>query len=195
MFETLSVDDLQADDRGLVLAALGVSQNAYAPYSGFAVGAALSVASGAIYRGVNVENASYGVGICAEISAITAAVTAGDIEVKTIAVTGQQFISSANTDEIVTPCGRCRQIILEIAQASGHDIRVLCASANLRKIWKVSISELLPVAFGPANLGLTDASTAARRDLALSIARTLKDLTGGPIRKAMVPSRRTIAGE
>jgi cytidine deaminase len=92
----------------LVRRALAVRQRAYAPYSHFHVGAAVLTASGTIYEGCNVENASYGLCICAERSAIAAAIAAGQRDLLAIAVVG-------GTDSPATPCGACRQVMVEFA--------------------------------------------------------------------------------
>lgn len=128
--------------------------NAYAPYSGFAVGAAARTRSGKVYLGANLENAAYGVGMCAEVAAITAANSAGDYNIEAIAVAGFKFAAPIDASQIVTPCGRCRQLILEAAQVAGVDITVFSCSGDLAAIHHAAISDLLPVAFGPANLGL-----------------------------------------
>jgi cytidine deaminase len=152
---TLNLSDLNGADRRLALAAKDASANAYAPYSGFAVGAAVRSRSGKIYTGANLENAAYGVGICAEVSAVTAANAAGDYTIEAIAIVGRKFWPDADGSTLVTPCGRCRQIIFEAGQISGTDIRVLSCDGGLHNILPLAISELLPHAFGPQNLGLT----------------------------------------
>ena len=126
-------------DRELVAAAMRFRAHAYAPYSRFAVGAALLARSGRVYGGVNVENASYPVGICAERAAIAAAVTAGEREFEALAVI-------ADSPEPCAPCGMCRQMLMEfpmeriiLANTAG-DLRVLTPE------------ELLPLAFGAAAL-------------------------------------------
>ena len=126
-------------DRELVARAAEFRSRAYAPYSGFAVGAALLGRSGRIYGGVNVENAAYPVGICAERAAIAAAVTSGERAFKALAVI-------ADSPEACAPCGMCRQMLMEfpmeriiLANTAG-DLRVLTPE------------ELLPLAFGAAAL-------------------------------------------
>lgn len=93
-------------DKELLAAALSARKNAYAPYSKFAVGAAVRTADGKIFTGCNVENASYGLSCCAERCAIFAAVGAGEIEFTALCVV-------ADTKEPVSPCGACRQVMTE----------------------------------------------------------------------------------
>lgn len=144
--------DLDDGDRRLVLEARDATEHAYAPYSGFAVGAALCTVSGHIFRGCNMENAAYGMSICAELSAVACANSAGDLAVRTIAIVGHKFSRPPDCSTIVTPCGGCRQVIAEVAQRSGFDIRILSCNGDLDKIIQATISELLPASFGPNNL-------------------------------------------
>ena len=123
----------------LIEAAWAVRANAYAPYSRFAVGAAV-LAGGRIFTGVNVENASYPLGVCAERNAVAAAVTAGERVIEAVAVV-------AGEDEVTPPCGGCRQVLNEF----GPDMLVVSESpSGARKIWR--LSEILPDAFGPGAL-------------------------------------------
>lgn len=142
----------------LLRAAQGAARNAYAPYSRFAVGAALQVVDGTIFTGANMENASYGLTMCAEVGALQAASTAGQLaQVVRIAIAGGAIENRSNRPgSIVSPCGRCRQLILESAQLSKMDIDVWCADLNLTSISCFKISELLPHGFGPTNIGITD---------------------------------------
>lgn len=120
-------------------AAEAIRKNAYAPYSGFAVGAAVEGESGAIYSGCNMENASYGLTICAERTAIAQAVTAGERKLRRLLVV-------ADTENPIAPCGACRQVMVEF----GIEEVILC---NIRGASRtVSLKELLPQAFGPENL-------------------------------------------
>jgi cytidine deaminase len=146
--------NLSTSDRHLVQAASDASERAYAPYSKFAVGAAVRTKSGNVYTGANLENASYGVTICGEIGAITAANTAGDFEVEAIAVVGRKLSPPQDDTLVVTPCGRCRQIIFEAGQVAGTNVKVFSCNADLSNILESTIDELLPYGFGPANLGL-----------------------------------------
>jgi len=149
-------NSIEPKDGALIRAALLASANAYAPYSGFAVGAAVRTRAGAIHTGANLENASYGLGFCAEVSAIAVANAAGAFDIEAIAVVGHKFTVPSDASQIVTPCGRCRQLIFEASQLSGTDIRVLSCSGDLARVSVATISALLPDAFGPANLGLTE---------------------------------------
>jgi cytidine deaminase len=120
-------------------AAEKIRDKAYAPYSGFAVGAAVEGESGAIYSGCNIENASYGLTVCAERTAIAQAVTAGERKLKRLLVV-------ADTESPIAPCGACRQVMVEF----GIDEVILC---NIRgESRTVLLKELLPQAFGPENL-------------------------------------------
>lgn len=111
---------------------------AYAPYSGFAVGAALLAKSGRIYSGCNVENASYGLSICAERVAIFKAVCAGEQQFEALAVA---------SETLATPCGACRQVLAEF----GLDIQVIVAGLEEeREVY--TVGDLLPVSFTPESL-------------------------------------------
>jgi cytidine deaminase len=115
-------------------------QRAYAPYSKYPVGAALLTESGETFEGVNVENAAYPVGMCAERSAIFAAVTSGYTAFKAIAVA---------TRNGGTPCGSCRQVLAEF----GLDTQVLMADGTGRVLAEMTVRDLLPSAFGADSLG------------------------------------------
>ena len=169
MSRLLEFSSLSERDRYLVSAALDASRHAYAPYSGFAVGAAVRTRAGAIHAGANLENASYPVGTCAEVAAVTAANTAGEFDIEAIAVVGHKFTRPPDSAQVVTPCGRCRQVIFEASQVSSVDIEVLSCNGDLSQIVKTHISELLPSAFGPANLGLDKVWSRMRDDLAARV--------------------------
>jgi len=128
----------------LVAAAREAMAQAYAPYSNFRVGAALRFEDGAIVTGTNVENASYGLSLCAETIAAAKAMAEGRrgglIE---IAVTG-------TGPAPVTPCGRCRQVLNELAELGGTDPVVWSCGAD--EVREYRLSELLPAAFGPGSL-------------------------------------------
>lgn len=135
---------LSATDDDLIAAARAAAAHSYSPYSNYAVGAALRFADGKIVTGTNVENASYGLSLCAETVAVGNAMAAGVRgRLVAVAVTGPG-------DDVITPCGRCRQVLNELAQLGGTDPEVLCVGTN--EVRRVRLSALLPHAFGPANL-------------------------------------------
>ena len=136
------------NDEKLIEAARRAAQDAYAPYSDYQVGAALLFDDGAIITGANVENASYGLSLCAETSAVSKAMNDGRRGgLVAVAVVGPR---DKGDGAPITPCGRCRQVLNEIAQLGGTDPEVLCVGND--ELIRTSLSELLPHAFGPANL-------------------------------------------
>jgi cytidine deaminase len=131
-----------AEPDDLLAAATAVRERAYAPYSRFAVGAAIRTASGAVYSGCNIENASYPEGWCAETSAIAAMVAAGERLIAEVVV-------CAESEAPVTPCGGCRQRLAEFGRA---DTVVRAASpGGERARW--TLGELLPAAFALKDRG------------------------------------------
>ncbi|MGC6411606.1 MAG: cytidine deaminase [Candidatus Puniceispirillaceae bacterium] len=130
-----------ATDADLLSAALSIRSKAYAPYSNFLVGAAILDEQGQIHLGVNVENAAYPVGACAEASAISAMVATGGRQIKAIAVVGAGPV-------LCTPCGGCRQRIREFANP---DTPVLVGDESGLKE-RFTLDQLLPASFGPDNL-------------------------------------------
>jgi cytidine deaminase len=137
------VDSLseKTSDRALVDQAAKAREKAYAPYSGFLVGAALLGRSGRVYTGCNVENAAYPLTTCAERTAVTKAVSEGERSFEALAVV---------TETGATPCGACRQILREFGGPNG-ELRVLVADTqgNVRPF---TIAQLLPEAFTPDQL-------------------------------------------
>jgi len=151
------IDQLPPDDRDLVDRAAGARNNAYARYSNFLVGAAVRDAEGRVFDGANMENASYGVTICAEVAALTAASSAGSRSITAIAVVGGPHDASKLAANLATtPCGRCRQLIFEAAQVAGVDVKVISVTQDGNSALVATIGELLPEAFGPADLGLIE---------------------------------------
>jgi len=133
----------------LIAAAREAAGQAYAPYSDFHVGAALAFADGSVVTGSNVENASYGLSLCAETVAAAGAMNAGRRGgLVAVAVIGGKPGAAGAT---VTPCGRCRQVLNELAQLGGTDPVIWCAGGE--QVLELHLSGLLPHAFGPANLG------------------------------------------
>lgn len=141
-------DVLAANRDALIAAARTAMGTAYAPYSGFHVGAALLFDDGAIVTGANFENASYGLSLCAETVACSIAAHAGRRGgLLAVAVLGGM---QGRVDAAISPCGRCRQILNELAALGGTDPLVLCVGE--RDVVEMRLSVLLPNAFGPANL-------------------------------------------
>lgn len=129
----------------LFTAAKAVREHAHVPYSGFAVGAALRTASGRVFVGCNVENASYPEGTCAETGAIAAMVAAGEHQIV-------ELVTVADGPEIVTCCGGCRQRVREFAV---DDVPVHAADpSGIRASF--TVRDLLPASFTPSQLGAPD---------------------------------------
>jgi cytidine deaminase len=124
----------------LMDAALRASRKAYCPYSDFRVGAAVLGSSGAIHGGCNVENASYGLTICAERAAVARAIAEGETELLAIVV-------YTPTAKPTAPCGACRQVLNEF----GPDMPIRCICKG-KDVIRSSMAKLLPIAFGPRNL-------------------------------------------
>jgi cytidine deaminase len=145
-------DLLKDDEKNLLDEAEKVMRTAYNPYSRFYVGAALLAQNGRIISGSNVENAAYGSTICAERSAILRANAMGIRTFSKIAIIarGENF----DTNEVTAPCGACRQMLYESSQISEKDLEVVMSTTKKDKIVIAKISELLPLAFGPKDLGI-----------------------------------------
>ena len=141
-------------DEELIAAARAAALKAYAPYSGFSVGAAILSDEGELVTGANMENASYRLGLCAEQSALTTAQHRFGLDkVARIAVAGGDGSGAALKGRLaVTPCGGCRQAILEAAQLGGRDISILCASGDGETVEAHRIHDLIPHGFGPEAL-------------------------------------------
>lgn len=131
----------------LVELALEARTLAYAPYSKFKVGAALLGSNGVVYKGCNVENASYPATNCAERTAIFGAVAEGQTEFEAIAIVGGK--EDASELEFCAPCGVCRQVMREFCNPEHFEI-ILAKSKSDYKVF--TLEELLPMSFGPENL-------------------------------------------
>ena len=127
---------------GLLAAAREAAARAYVPYSGFPVGAALLTADGTVVTGSNVENASYGLTVCAERVAVFAAAAAGHRQVRAVAVVAPRAAGA-------TPCGACRQVLNEFAPRDGDLTVVLDGPAGTEL---TTLAALLPRSFGPTDL-------------------------------------------
>jgi cytidine deaminase len=130
---------IKEDYKQLIELANEARRRAYAPYSNYPVGAALRTKSGRVYTGVNIENAAYPTGICAERVAIFKAVSEGERDFDVIAVV---------TDNGGSPCGACRQVLSEF----GSDTVILIADGNSRLLHETTVRELLPEAFLPKHV-------------------------------------------
>lgn len=145
------------ETRMLIARAREAARHAHAPYSRFAVGAAVLLADGSVVTGANVENASYGLSLCAETVAIATVAAQGRMaDVVAVGVIGGAMDADgrATGGAPVRPCGRCRQVINEAAQMGGRDVAVHCAGAEGDAVASYRLSQLLPDAFGPADLGI-----------------------------------------
>lgn len=129
------------DKQMTVTAAITIMESAYAPYSQFQVGAAILDEQGNLHHGVNVENAAYPNGSCAETGAIAAMIAAGGSQIDCIAIAGRG-------EHLCTPCGACRQRIREFA--SPQMVISICDETGIRA--EFSLDELLPYSFGPDHL-------------------------------------------
>ena len=140
-----AIDGLEAEDKVLALAAIEAMKSAYAPYSGFNVGAAVMFEDGEIIEGSNQENAAYPSGLCAERTALFyASASRPDKAMKAIAiVAGQNGDICSNP---ATPCGACRQVMAQYQTKSRRPMRVLLVGAD--KIWRFEkVDDLLPLIF------------------------------------------------
>ena len=126
--------------------------HAYNIYSGFFVGAAVLTGDDEIFTGACMENASYGLTSCAEVGAIQSAFSHGYRNITTIAIVGGRDPNKEG--ETVSPCGRCRQLIFEASQVAGENIVVILSDPTFKKIIRTSIIDLMPLPFGPIDLGL-----------------------------------------
>ena len=131
-------------DMELMRAALEARKMAYAPYSGFYVGAALLTADGKVYTGCNIENASYSPTNCAERTAFFKAVSEGVLDFAAIAIVGGKKETDGG---FCAPCGVCRQVMAEFCDA---DFRVILGDANEVQVF--TLAELLPASFSKSNL-------------------------------------------
>lgn len=145
---------LTAQQQELIRFAMQAMETAYNPYSRFYVGCALRLSDGTIVSGSNVENAAYGSTICAERMTIGRANAMGRRDIVAMAVMGRGETFLPNEAKITGPCGSCRQMIYEASQVAGADIEMLLAVPQLTRTIVTSIEQLLPLPFGPVELGI-----------------------------------------
>lgn len=135
------------NEKELIALAYEARERAYAPYSNFRVGAALLAASGKVYLGCNIENASYGPSNCAERTAFFKAVSEGERAFEAIAVVGGA--GEQRTGEMCAPCGVCRQVMMEFCDPGSFRILLEDGGAGVQSFL---LKDLLPYGFGPDNL-------------------------------------------
>ncbi len=133
------------NNKDLVAAAFAAMEKAYAPYSGYTVGAALLSKSGKVYTGCNVESASYSPTNCAERTAFFKAISEGEREFERIAVVGGK---NGKVTELFMPCGVCRQVMAEFCR---QDFEIIVAKSS-DEFTSFTLSELLPHGFSPKNI-------------------------------------------
>ncbi|MFD1035060.1 cytidine deaminase [Sphingomonas hankookensis] len=141
------------DPEALIDAARRAAAHAHAPYSRFAVGAALLLTDGSVVTGTNFENASYGLSLCAETVATATANASGRLgDIVAVGIVGGRMGEGDTVP--VRPCGRCRQVLNEAAQIGRRELTVHCSGLGGGTIETHRLSDLLPHAFGPADLGI-----------------------------------------
>jgi cytidine deaminase len=143
--EYINISEIDEADRQLIEQARMAAGHAYVPYSGFSVGAAVLLANGEVITGSNQENASYPAGICAERVAIFHA-NSKFPDVPVIALSVSASSGESNTAEPVSPCGICRQVLLETEKRTGSPIRIILSGAEKIRIIN-GASSLLPLSF------------------------------------------------
>ena len=145
LFETW--EDLEEQERQLVHAAFGSCEKAYAPYSNFRVGAAALLSNGEVILGNNQENVAYPSGLCAErVALFYAGANFPKEHVHTLCIVAKGNLLPV--DQLLSPCGGCRQVMLETENRQHSTLRVILVSQNMRTIVFHSAADLLPFAFG-----------------------------------------------
>ena len=145
-YEVDHLDQLPQDEQNLVNLAREMTNEAYAPYSAFYVGAAILLENGDIVKGSNQENGAYPSGLCAErVAAFAASASHPGVSMKKIAVCARS--NRLEVKEPVTPCGACRQVLLEYEKLQEVPMKVLLASDNGKVIVIERVDDLLPLSF------------------------------------------------
>ncbi|MFA5051083.1 MAG: cytidine deaminase [Patescibacteria group bacterium] len=151
--KNINYQDLTPVQKNLLAEAEKVMKNAYNPYSHFSVGAALLTFDEEIITGANYESASYGgLTICAERAALARANAMGKRALKALAIIGKG--ENFDTAEVSAPCGSCRQMLYEASQIAEKDMEIILSTTKKDKIVLCTINELLPLGFGPKDLGV-----------------------------------------
>lgn len=151
--EITDASELSADEQKLVAMANAMTEKAYAPYSEFFVGAAILLDNGEIITGSNQENAAYPSGLCAErVAAFAAASQYPGAIMKIIAISARS--KHAKTDQPVSPCGACRQVLLEYEFKQKEPMKMLLSSASGRIFSISKVKDILPLSFTAEDLGI-----------------------------------------
>ena len=145
-----SLEELSKSDKELILAARDAAQKAYAPYSGFRVGAAVRLETGIIIQGANVENAAFPSGICAERNALAHSAS-NYPSIKPIAIAVAALTEDGLTKDVVPPCGNCCQVIAEEEFRNKKNIRIILSGESKIQIIEKG-GDLLPLQFNMNNL-------------------------------------------
>jgi cytidine deaminase len=150
-FVKANFNELDISEQELIEKAKNAYSNAYAPYSGFLVGASVLLENGEIINGSNQENAAYPSGLCAErVALFYAGAKYPEVAIKTIAISAKS--KTFEIDDVVSPCGACRQVMAEYQQKQGQDIRLLLHSPNDEVLIANSVDDLLPFMFNSEQL-------------------------------------------
>ena len=150
-FTKVKIQELGIEEQNLISKARNASGNAYAPYSGFLVGASVMLENGEIINGSNQENAAYPSGLCAErVALFYVGAKYPGVAIKAIAISAKS--KTFEMDDVVSPCGACRQVMAEYQQKQEKNIRVLLHSSKDEVLIAESISDLLPLMFNPEKL-------------------------------------------
>lgn len=164
--DLVAQSSLVESDRELVALAEDASRSAYAPYSNFHVGAAIRSADGSLTTGCNVENVSYGITMCAEVGAVMAAVRQRRLPIDAIAIYGRlggPDSPGSRAGKPLAPCGRCRQVLAEMALAGrSYELRIICSDPARDNALVGTISDFLPGALDDGLVETLIESKAAR---------------------------------
>ena len=150
-FTRAKLEELSQSEQDLIANTQHAFSNAYAPYSGFLVGASVLLENGEIINGSNQENGAYPSGLCAErVALFYAGAKYPEVAIKTIAISAKS--KTFEIDDVVSPCGACRQVMAEYQQKQGQDIRLLLHSPNDEVLIANSVDDLLPFMFNSEQL-------------------------------------------
>jgi len=139
----LPYNELTKQEKKLVLEAEKAMKNSYNPYSFFYVGAAVLTGKGKIFSAANMANGSSSVNLCAERAVIATANSAGHRDIRAMAIIAKS--GKNHYDDIITPCGVCRQFLFEIERITGKELQIICVDPKKKSVLKATISELLPL--------------------------------------------------